>query len=57
MDSGSLARFGLPSSIVGRGSGWQSFCVLDEMASFGGCRGGAIGFGASWGVFLVPALL
>ena len=41
----------------GVGGREASFCVLEEMASFGGCSGGAVGFGASWGVFLVHALL
>lgn len=53
VDAGSLACCSFPSPTAGSGSGWQRgqlLCVRGSGLS-GGCRGGAVGFGAGWRAF------
>lgn len=52
VDTGSLACCSFPSPTAGRGSWWQRgqlLCVRGN-SLYGGCGGGAVGFGAGWRV-------
>lgn len=46
-----------PRQGEGVGGREASFCVLEEVASFSGYSGGAVGLGDQLGVFLMCALL